>query len=168
MPCPVLKVVREDISQNAVHRVGKNFSSPWREIAGRKAILICLVSEKRAETAALIALLLEAGEAKTPRRNCSIGRRSRKHHFFRARFYRSTKIRLSLILPLRESCWGVPSPNPAMRLTPLKNPSKYFFGFFKNSSALHPVFLLLVRGHHAQKGGHRPCRRNTTRPTAAG
>ena len=59
----MLKVVREDISQNAVHRVGKNFSSPWREIAGRKAILICLVSEKRAETAALIALLLEAGEA---------------------------------------------------------------------------------------------------------
>ena len=37
-----------------------------------------------------------------------------------------------------------------MRLTPLKNPSKYFFGFFKNSSASHPVFLLLVRGHHAQ------------------
>ena len=41
-----------------------------------------------------------------------------------------------------------------MRLAPLKNPSKYFFGFFKNSSASHPVFLLLVRGHHAQpKGG---------------
>ena len=37
-----------------------------------------------------------------------------------------------------------------MRLAPLKNPSKYFFGFFKNSSASHPVFLLLVRGHHAQ------------------
>ena len=31
--------------------------------------------------------------------------------------------------------------------------SAIFFGFFKNSSALHPVFLLLVRGHHAQKGG---------------
>ena len=40
-----------------------------------------------------------------------------------------------------------------MRLAPLKNPSKYFFGFFKNSSASHPVFLLLVRGHHTQKGG---------------
>ena len=40
-----------------------------------------------------------------------------------------------------------------MRLAPLKNPSKYFFGFFKNSSASHPVFLLLVRGYHAQKGG---------------
>ena len=31
-----------------------------------------------------------------------------------------------------------------MRLTPLKNPSKYFFGFFKNSSASHPVFLLVL------------------------
>ena len=31
----------------------------------------------------------------------------------RARFYRSTKFRCSLILSLRESCWGVPSPNPA-------------------------------------------------------
>ena len=44
----------------------------------------------------------------------------------RARFYRSTKIRLSLILPLRESCWGVPSPNPAMRLVPLENPTKKY------------------------------------------
>ena len=86
----------------------------------------------------------------------------------RARFYRSTKIRLSLILPLRESCWGVPSPNPAMRLTPLKNPSKYFFGFFKNSSALHPVFLLLVRGHHAQPKEVLPCENDITRRTAAG
>ena len=88
--------------------------------------------------------------------------------FLRARFYRSTKIRLSLILPLRESCWGVPSPNPAMRLTPLKNPSKYFFGFFKNSSALHPVFLLLVRGHHAQPKEVLPCENDITRRTAAG
>ena len=46
-----------------------------------------------------------------------------------------------------------------MRLAPLKNPSKYFFGFFKNSSASHPVFLLLVRGHHAQKGGQPPMKR---------
>ena len=38
---------------------------------------------------------------------------SGKRQFLRARFYRSTKIRFSLILPLRESCWGVPSPNPA-------------------------------------------------------
>ena len=112
MPCPVLKVVREDISQNAVHRVGKNFSSPWREIAGRKAILICLVSEKRAETAALIALLLEAGEAKTPRRNCSIGRRSRKHHFFRASFYHGAKIRNSAVLPLAGNLLGSAFPKP--------------------------------------------------------
>ena len=82
--------------------------------------------------------------------DCRKVSRRGKWQFFRARFYRSTKIRFSLILPLRESCWGVPSPNPAMRLTPLKNPSKYFLGFSKNSSASHPVFLLLVRGHHAQ------------------
>ena len=49
-----------------------------------------------------------------------------------------------------------------MRLAPLKNPSKYFFGFFKNSSASHPVFLLLVRGHHAQKGGQPPMKRYNT------
>jgi hypothetical protein len=29
-------------------------------------------------------------------------------------------------LPLRESCWGVPSPNPAMRLVPLENPTKKY------------------------------------------
>jgi hypothetical protein len=49
-----------------------------------------------------------------------------------------------------------------MRLTPLKNPSKYFFGFFKNSSASHPVFLLLVRGHHTQKGGLSTMKRYNT------
>ena len=100
--------------------------------------------------------------------DCRKVSRRGKWQFFRARFYRSTKIRFSLILPLRESCWGVPSPNPAMRLTPLKNPSKYFFGFFKNSSASHPVFLLLVRGHHAQPKGGLPCENDTTRRTAAG
>ena len=45
--------------------------------------------------------------------DCRKVSRRGKWQFFRARFYRSTKIRLSLILPLRESCWGVPSPNPA-------------------------------------------------------
>ena len=127
----------------------QKYFSPLREIAGRKALLRCLVSGKRAENAASIALLAGVGEARTPRCICSMDRRSRRRHFFRARFYRGAKIRLSLILPLRESCWGVPSPNPAMRLVPLENPTKYFFGFFKNSSASHPVFLLLVRGHHA-------------------
>jgi len=33
--------------------------------------------------------------------------------------------------PCGKSCWGVPSPNPAMRLAPLEKTSKYFFGFFK-------------------------------------
>ena len=55
-----------------------------------------------------------------------------------------------------------------MRLAPLKNPSKYFFGFFKNSSASHPVFLLLVRGHHAQPKEVLPCENDITRSTAAG
>ena len=41
-------------------------------------------------------------------------------HFFRARFYRSTKYRCSLILSLRESCWGVPSPNPAYAVYPCR------------------------------------------------
>ena len=91
----------------------QKYFSPLREIAGRKALLPCLVSGKRAENAASIALLAGAGEARTPRRICSMDRRSRRRHFFRARFYRSTKIRFSLILPLRESCWGVSSPNPA-------------------------------------------------------
>ena len=75
--------------------LAKKYFSPSREIAGRKALLRCLVSRKRAETAASIALLAGAGEARTPRRICSMNRRSRKRHFFRARFYHSTKIRLS-------------------------------------------------------------------------
>ena len=45
---------------------------------------------------------------------------------------------------------------------------KGFFGFFKNSSALHPVFLLLVRGHHAQPKEVLPCENDITRRTAAG
>ena len=36
------------------------------------------------------------------------------------------------------------------RLKPLENSRKFFSDFFKNSSAAHPVFLLLVREHHAQ------------------
>ena len=88
--------------------------------------------------------------------------------FLRARFYRSTKIRFSLILPLRESCWGVPSPNPAYAACAAEKPLKIFFGFFKNSSASHPVFLLLVRGHHAQPKEVLPCENDITRRTAAG
>ena len=33
--------------------------------------------------------------------------------------------------PCGKSCWGVPSPNPAMRLVPLEKPSKYFSDFSK-------------------------------------
>ena len=47
-----------DFFKNAARRVGKNFSSPYRETAGRKAIFQSLVSRKRAETAAPIALLV--------------------------------------------------------------------------------------------------------------
>ena len=94
--------------------------------------------------------------------DCRKVSRRGKWQFFRARFYRSTKIRFSLILPLRESCWGVPSPNPAYAACAAEKPLKIFFGFFKNSSASHPVFLLLVRGHHAQKGGQPPMKRYNT------
>ena len=45
------------------------------------------------------------------------------------------------------------------RLKPLENSRKFFSDFFKNSSAAHPVFLLLVREHHAQKGGQPPMKR---------
>lgn len=100
--------------------LAKKYFSPSREIAGRKALLRCLVSRKRAETAASIALLAGAGEARTPRRICSMNRRSRKRHFFRARFYHSTKFRLSAQFVLRESCWGC-HPKPAfLRLAPLE------------------------------------------------
>ena len=34
--------------------------------------------------------------------------------------------------PCGKSCWGVPSPNPAMRLVPLEKPSKYFSDFSKS------------------------------------
>jgi len=56
----------------------------------------------------------------------------------------------------------VPSPNPAYAACAAEKPLKIFFGFFKNSSASHPVFLLLVRGHHAQKGGQPPMKRYNT------
>ena len=44
----------------------------------------------------------------------------------------------------------------------MKNSRKFFSDYFKNSSATHPVFLLLVRGHHAQKGGQPPMKRYNT------
>ena len=50
---------------------------------------------------------------------------------------------------------GSAFPKPCLcGLRRLKNSRKFFSDYFKNSSATHPVFLLLVRGHHAQpKGG---------------
>jgi len=54
------------------------------------------------------------------------------------------KFAYPLILPLRESCWGVPSPNPALRLAPLIPP--------------------LSCGNRKEVI---PCERNTTRSTAA-
>ena len=59
----------------------------------------------------------------------------------------STTVPKSAILrfcPSRETCWGVPSPNPAMRLAPL-------------------IPAALMR----QERRSRPCERNTTHPTAA-
>ena len=46
---------------------------------------------------------------------------------------------------------GSAFPKPCLcGLSRLKNSRKFFSDYFKNSSATHPVFLLLVRGHHAQ------------------
>ena len=59
----------------------------------------------------------------------------------------STTVPKSAILrfcPSRETCWGVPSPNPALRLAPL-------------------IPAALMR----QERRSRPCERNTTPPTAA-
>ena len=59
----------------------------------------------------------------------------------------STTVPKSAILrfcPSRETCWGVPSPNPALRLAPL-------------------IPAALMR----QERRSRPCERNTTHPTAA-
>ena len=59
----------------------------------------------------------------------------------------STTVPKSAVLrfcPSRETCWGVPSPNPALRLAPL-------------------IPAALMR----QERRSRPCERNTTHPTAA-
>ena len=58
----------------------------------------------------------------------------------RARFYRSTKIRLSLILPLRESCWGVPSPNPAYAAYAAGKSLKIIFRIFQKQFRFTPCF----------------------------
>ena len=59
---------------------------------------------------------------------------------YRARFYRSTKIRFSLILPLRESCWGVPSPNPAYAACAAEKSLKIIFRIFQKQFRFTPCF----------------------------
>ena len=60
--------------------------------------------------------------------------------FLRARFYRGAKIRFPLILPLRESCWGVPSPNPAYTACAAEKPRKIFFRIFQKQFRFTPCF----------------------------
>ena len=96
---------------------------------------------------------IDGNQLSRPPADCRKVSRRGKRQFLRARFYRGAKIRFLLILPLRESCWGVPSPNPAYAAYAAGKSLKIIFGFFKNGSASHSVFRLLVRGHHTQKGG---------------
>ena len=63
--------------------------------------------------------------------------------FLRARFYRGAKIHFLLIFAPAGILLGSDFPKPCHADCVAENPSKYFFGFFKNSSAPHPVFLLL-------------------------
>ena len=81
--------------------------------------------------------------------DCRKVSRRGKWQFFRARFYRSTKIRFSLILPMRESCWGVPSPNPAYPLRGNKNSvklPKIFCKYFNTPTLFLPIFELKYEG----------------------
>ena len=83
--------------------------------------------------------------------------------FFRARFYHSTKFRLTAHFVLRESCWGC-HPKPAfLRLAPLeKIPEKNFSDFSKNTSVLPPVFLLLVKGQSIKRKELKPMKKYNT------
>ena len=100
----VLPVVEESKGQDfCQHRVETNASGVILAKAGRNALYRISSSRKR----------------ETNFCGCSFPKKWRTEvreslQSRRARFYRSTKFRLSLILSLRESCWGVPSPNPAM------------------------------------------------------
>ena len=67
----------------------------------------------------------------------------------RASINQCTKFRFLLICPPVRYLLGLPPQTRLLRLTPPKNPPQIFFGFFKNSSDLHPVFLLSVRGQTA-------------------
>jgi len=62
---------------------------------------------------------------------------------------RMGKIRFSLILPMRESCWGVPSPNPAYPLRGNKNSvklPKIFCKYFNTPTLFLPIFELKYEG----------------------
>ena len=135
--------------KNIRRSIGKNFSSPWREIAGRKGILICLVSEKRAESAATIALLVKPEKPKRPAGIVVLVDAAESVTFLEQVSTSVPNFAFRSFVPRSDTCWGChPKPafcGPSRR----KIPHKYFFGFFKNSSDLHPIFLLSVRGQTA-------------------
>ena len=89
----------------------------------------------------------------------------------------STTVPKSAILrfcPSRETCWGVPSPNPACRPRGLHiihfRASAKVHSFRRSSSPHATRFAGLARGPHERrqrKEVYRPCERNTTHPTAA-
>ena len=88
----------------------------------------------------------------------------------------STTVPKSAILrfcPSRETCWGVPSPNPACRPRGLHiihfRASAKVHSFRPSSSPHATRFAGLARGPHERRPRKEvtPCERNTTRPTAA-
>ncbi len=103
-----MRAGRTQLSKRLI--VGKD-KAAGKVLAGKSVIftLLWFVGSKR-ETIAAAEL---AHFSSAALKGLNPAGHSGKRQFLRARFYRSTKIRFSLILPLRESCWGVPSPNPA-------------------------------------------------------
>ena len=88
--------------------------------------------------------------------------------FLRARFYRSTKICFSLILPLQESCWGVPSPNPAYAAYAAEKSLKIFFRIFQKQFRFTPCFSPISERTPRTERRFLPCENDITRRTAAG
>ena len=117
--------------------------------------------------ASVIAILTKAA---TPTLvDCRKVSRRGKWQFFRARFYRSTKIRFSLILPLRESCWGVPSPNPAYAACAAEKSLKIIFRIFQKQFRFTPCFSpISERTPRTAERRFLPCENDTTHRTAAG
>ena len=116
--------------------------------AGRKAPLWCHCSRK--ETAGrnkpplfrrIVCEKAAAELAKSPPAELKVLKAAPHRavrQFLRASFYHSAKIRLSRLLPLRETCWGVPSPNPAYAACAAKKfPSGgYSFSLFRPGNGL--------------------------------